>query len=209
MQNIRWGRWAALFHFTLCSLLLCQLTLKVKECKVCDGDWRQILVRGKLAVDLGRKVTKGFWHFKCFFIGSDWPRKKVTLTVFLITFGAKHNSTHVQLYNIRCTVRLRAANSISQSKTQCDDGRSCGAEFNAIRFRGRPQGDPAREASGPPVTLLGGTPVAAIQLNSMRNVLICWRASSLLCVFAKRDRTALWSHNWGNVFWGIFHCVLS
>ena len=83
VQNIRWGRWAALFHFTLCSLLLCQLTLKVKKCKVCDGDWRQILVRGKLAVDLGRKVTKGFWHFKCFFIGSDWPRKKVTLTVDL------------------------------------------------------------------------------------------------------------------------------
>ena len=52
---------AALLCFTLQSaLLLCQLTLKVKECKVCDGDWRQILVRGKLAVDLGRKVTKGF-----------------------------------------------------------------------------------------------------------------------------------------------------
>ena len=164
-----------------------------------------------------RKVTKDFDISFYFYRPSfrlDWPRKKVTLTVFLITFGAKNNSTHVQLYNIRCTVRLRAANSISQSKTQCDDGRSCGAEFNAIRLRGRPQGDPAREASGPPVTLLGnedhsGTPVAAIQLNSMRNVLICWRASSLLCVFAKRDRTALWSHNWGNVFWGIFHCVLS
>ena len=105
-----------------------------------------------------RKVTKDFDISFYFYRPSfrlDWPRKKVTLTVFLITFGAKHNSTHVQLYNIRCTVRLRAENSISQSKTQCDDGRSCGAEFNAIRLRGRPQGDPAREASGPPVTLLG------------------------------------------------------